>query len=361
MNEFPQFTVILSGYQTAPYLPKALKSIACQTLHDFDVICYVEESTDESLAICQEFARNDSRFKVVSAPKSGAVATTRNYGIDHAAGEYMVTLDGDDWIAPDMLEKLSKKIASTGALDVLSFSAVTTETEDVDWDGAPRITNFRPSDAAGVFSGLEAIRRTGRNGSRMNNHTVLSIYRTAFLRERKLYQKDGMLMEDFEWTPRVWFHAERFAYIDEPFYVYRRRPGSLTTEASSRIIIDVAHEFRSLLKFADEHSVPDDILPIWGNQWISILYWFLFHPVTSRKISNADRSRALKIIMDDNGRTQIWRLAARSSRPKRIALPLVLLAAKGWQWPAKVFFRKLYYPLIGWKTSKNAFRKKSQH
>ena len=86
----PKFTIILSGHQTAPYLPKALNSIVAQTFKDFEVICHVEEPTDDSLAICRARAQTDARFKVVSAPKSGAVATTRNYGIDHATGEYLI-------------------------------------------------------------------------------------------------------------------------------------------------------------------------------------------------------------------------------------------------------------------------------
>ena len=346
MPNTPKFTIILAGYQTAPYLPKALDSIAQQAFTDFEAICYVEESTDDSLAICRAQAEKDPRFKVVSAPKSGAVATTRNYGIDHARGEYLVVIDGDDWIMPEMLEKLAAKLESTGAIDVLAFAAVSTETEDADLTAAPRLSNFRPSDANGIFSGIEAIRRAGRNGGQMRNHTCFNTYRTAFLRECGIRQTDGILMEDMESTPRIWFAAKTFAYLDEVLYVYRRRAGSLTTEASGRIAIDVARQFRSLTEFAASHNIPADIMTIWSNQWISVLYWFMFHPVTSRKISDADRKSALDILFKDGGRKLFARLTEQASLPKRIALPLILLASAGIQLPAKLFFRQLYYPLL---------------
>ncbi len=80
MNQ-PKFTVIIACYQTEPYLPKALESVASQTYKDFEAICYVEESTDRSLEICREMAEKDPRFIVSTGPKSGGVATTRNYGI----------------------------------------------------------------------------------------------------------------------------------------------------------------------------------------------------------------------------------------------------------------------------------------
>lgn len=345
-SSMPLFTVVLSGYQTEPYLQKALDSIASQTFRDFEAICYVEESTDRSLEICQAMAERDPRFKVATGPKSGAVATTRNYGIDHASGQYLSVLDGDDWLMPDMLEKLAEKLEKTGPVDVLTFAAATTESEDVDPDTARRFTNFGQSDGNGVFSGLDAIRRTGRNGGSIHNFTWLSIYRIAFLREHQLYQTDGLLMEDCEWNPRVWFFAKRVAYLDQTLYIYRRRPGSLTTETSPRIILDLARQFRSLAAFAGSHDLPDDILSIWSNQWFSMLFWFMFHPVTSRKISDADRKSALDILFDERGMDLFMRLGARTSRPKRMALPLIRLAAKGFLFPAKFYFRCLYYPLL---------------
>ena len=68
--------------------------------------------------------------------------------------------------------------------------------------------------------------------------------------------------------------------------------------------------------------------------------------VSSRKISNADRKQALEKLLSGEGRTQFLKLLSRASRPKRLARPLILLAAKGVQFPAKVFFRILYYPLV---------------
>ena len=351
MSQHPLFSIILAGYRTEPYLQKALDSAANQTFRDFEVICYVEESPDRSLEMCRAMAARDPRFIVATGLKSGGVGATRNYGIDHASGTYLVVLDGDDWLAEDMLEKLADKLGQTGPLDVLSFMAVSTETEDVDPASARRFTNFSPKDRTGTFSGQDAIRKAGRNGGQFHAYTVLSIYRTSFLREHRLYQKLGV-MEDFEWTPRVWYYAERMAYLDDVFYFYRRRANSLTTEASSRIIYDLTGHIRSLLSFADSEPVPGDILTIWSNQWIAVFFWFMFHPVTSAKISDADRKQALARLFDGDGRARFLKLLSRASRPKRLARPLILLSAKGVQFPAKLFFRGFYYPMIERRSKK---------
>ena len=342
----PFFTVILPGYQSAPYLQKALDSIANQTFRDFEVICYVEESTDRSLEICQAMAERDSRFKVATGPKSGGAGVSRNYGIDHASGEYVVFVDSDDWILPNMLEVLGNKLKKTDPLDVLSFDVVSIEGDDVDLEQAKRFTNFSVSDTEGIFSGPDAIRRAGRhNGGSFHAFSVISIYRVAFLRKYRLYQKRG-IFEDFEWVPRVWFYAERMAYINEVFYVYRRRPLSLTTELSSRAIYDIVGQLRSLMTFAADNPVPEDILSIWSNQWVSALFWFMFHPISSRKIIDADRKQALFILFEGNGKARFLQILAKASYPKRIARPLIQLAAKEILFPAKFYFQRIYYPLI---------------
>ena len=345
MNDAPRFTVVIAGYQTEPYLPRSLGSVKDQSFADFEAICYVEESTDDSLALCRRFAEGDPRFRVASGARSGAVATTRNYGIDHARGEYLVVLDGDDWIVPDMLGKLDAALREAGDPELLSFAAVTTESDGVDLRGAPRLSNFGAAESGEVFSGQEAIRRLGRRGGSICNYTWLSVYRLDFLRGHRLYQSDGLMMEDFEHTPRVWFFAERMSYLDEVLYVYRRRPGSLTTQSSPRLVLDLAHQVLSLENFAESNPVPEEIMRIWSNQWLTILYWFMFHPVSSRKVPDPDRRRALEFLFADGGAARFRKLAARASLPKRLAEPLVEWAAKGWQFPAKLYFRGLYYPL----------------
>ncbi len=346
MSEHPRFTLIVSGYQNEPYLPKTLDSIAKQTFRDFEAICYVEDSSDKSLELCRDFSQSDSRFKIASGPKTGGVGATRNYGIEHASGEYLVVVDGDDWIVPDMLETLDEKLRTIGVVDVVAFAAISTEVEDFPLDHAKAISNFDKSCEIGVFSGLEAIRRSGRRGGGFHSFTWLNIYRTAFLREHHLYQQVGWLMEDFGWMPHVFVAAEKLAYVDRKLYIYRRRPGSLTTENMARSASHAVHQFRSLAEFAAKQNLPEDILTIFSNQWLATLYWFLFHPVTSRKIPDSERRNALKALFADEGRTYFQRLVKLASLPKRIATPLVYLAARGWQMPAKIYFRQFYYPLV---------------
>ena len=343
----PLFTIALLGHQCAPYLPKALSSVDSQGFADCEVLCLVEESTDDSLDICREWAEKRPEARVVTLPRSGSGAASRNHAIDHAAGRYLVFVDGDDWLRPGALERLAEKLRGTGDVDVLAFASVSVESETADLSRAPVGSNFAPGDADGVFSGTDAIRRAARHrGGGFLGYSWLNAYRTAFLRENRLHQPVGLLLEDAEWMARVWFLAGRFAYLDEILYVYRRRPQSTTTEASSRIIHHLVRNLRSVMAFAETRAVPRDIAAVWASQWLSMLYWFLYHPVSSAKIQDEDRRRTLAALFADGGRKSFLRFARLAPLSKRVALPFLFLSALGWQMPGKLFFRRVYYPLV---------------
>lgn len=346
LDESIKFTIVVLGYETELYLPRALSSIDAQTYRNFDVICVVEESRDESLEVCRKWADRGNDCIVISRPKSGSGSLPRNYTIDHAKGSYLVFVDGDDWLEPFALQKLAGKLGEIGEVDVLSFAAFTMPDGNDSPQARRKITNFRAFDEKAIFSGLDAIRKIGRNGGAFHGYTWLNCYRTAFLRAHALYQKKGVIMEDAEWMARVLYMAKRVAYMDEPLYIYRRRQGSALAEASSRIIYNIAENFISIAIFAEQNSVPQDIAAVWANQWLSLLFWFMYAPVSSRKIADRDRREVVAALFGGQDGARIRHICCYASRMKRIGLFFVRLVRYGWQLPAKLFFRAFYYPLL---------------
>ena len=343
----PLFSVVVAGHQTAPWLPQAIASVETQPFRDFEAILYVEDSSDGSLDIARAAAARDGRFRAISGPKSGSGAETRNYGIRHAAGRYVVFLDGDDWLAPCMLGELAGKLAKTGDVDILAFSAVAANGDTVDWNTAPRLGNFGPDDARRVVSGLDALRSMQHRNVRFLGYSWLNAFRTDFLRQGNLYQTPGLFLEDYEHLHRSLFAARRVACLDKPLYAYRARPESATSQRSPAAFLDAARQIRSLLDCVRNLSLPPDILSYLANQWLGFLHWMLFHPATARKHPRADQDRAFAILSARDGMRHFRWLSDRASLPRRIAWPFFRLAAAGHPLPALLFFRFLYYPLLG--------------
>ena len=100
-------SIIVPVYNVKPYICKCLDSIIVQTYQDWECILVDDGSTDGSGAICDEYAKNDSRFVVVHKQKEG-VSIARNVGIDKSRGDFITFIDADDWIQSKHIETLYK-------------------------------------------------------------------------------------------------------------------------------------------------------------------------------------------------------------------------------------------------------------
>ncbi len=108
-NIMPKFSVIIPIYNIEPYLRQCVDSVLNQTYSDFEVILVDDGSPDNCPSICDEYAKTDSRVRVLHK-KNGGLVSARKAGASVAEGEYIVCVDGDDWIADTHLENFNSII-----------------------------------------------------------------------------------------------------------------------------------------------------------------------------------------------------------------------------------------------------------
>lgn len=106
-------SIIVPIYNTEQYLNKCLKSIQNQTYSFIEVIMIDDGSTDESRKVANRYVEKDERFRLYSQVNSG-VSVARNRGLDLANGEYVLFVDSDDWIEPQMVETLIHNMCEYG-------------------------------------------------------------------------------------------------------------------------------------------------------------------------------------------------------------------------------------------------------
>lgn len=99
----PDVSIIIPVYNADKYLSASMQNVLNQTYHNIEVILIDDGSTDSSGQICDEYAKQDQRIKVLHQENSG-VSTARNNGIRNATGKYIMFLDVDDGIDNDLLE-----------------------------------------------------------------------------------------------------------------------------------------------------------------------------------------------------------------------------------------------------------------
>ena len=98
-------SIIVPVYNVENYIERCLKSLVNQTLKDIEILIINDGTPDNSIEICEKYAKNDNRIKIFNKENEG-LGLTRNYGIERATGEYIAFVDSDDYVTLDMCENL---------------------------------------------------------------------------------------------------------------------------------------------------------------------------------------------------------------------------------------------------------------
>lgn len=101
----PKVSIIVPIYNAEKYLDRCVDSILSQTFLDFELLLIDDGSPDRSGEICDEYAQKDNRIHVFHK-ENGGVASARQFGLEHAQGEFVIHADPDDYVEPSMLEEL---------------------------------------------------------------------------------------------------------------------------------------------------------------------------------------------------------------------------------------------------------------
>ncbi len=102
----PKISIIVPVYNVEKYLDRCMNSIINQTMNEIEIILVDDKSPDNCPRLCDEYAKQDSRIKVIHKNKNEGLGYARNTGLDIATGEYIAFVDSDDFVTVDLCEKL---------------------------------------------------------------------------------------------------------------------------------------------------------------------------------------------------------------------------------------------------------------
>ena len=227
-------SIIVTIYNLETYMAECIESLQNQTMHDIEIILVNDGSKDGSGAICDRYAEKDSRIKVIHK-ENGGVSAARNLGMRVASGEYLAFVDGDDYVAPDMYEKMLKALQKENA-DVAICSC-----SRIDEQG-----NLRPDEEYWcllpnmIVSGKEII-NTVKIPEDQQWLTVIACNRLC---KRKVYDnlvwKEGKVREDEFFFMDFYERIGKAVCLSEPLYLYRVRNESITSEKNLLFYLGMA-------------------------------------------------------------------------------------------------------------------------
>lgn len=224
-----KYSIIVPIYNISSYIDQCVGSIVSQTYKNLEVILVNDGSKDDSLEKIREWGKRDSRVVVVDKP-NGGLSSARNAGLKHATGDYILYVDGDDWIDVKALAEADRFIAEHGQVDMICFDYYAYYSE------ADK-TRISYNSKETICSGERFF-----ENSTFKMTAWSKLYRKAYLEMMGLEFLEGRLHEDLSYTIPLCLCADKVGYINQPLYYYRQnREGSIMTKVSYRNVLDYSH------------------------------------------------------------------------------------------------------------------------
>ncbi len=226
-------SVIIPIYKVEKYIKKCVYSVIQQNYTNIEVILVDDGSPDNCPQICDEFAANDDRIKVIHKA-NGGLSDARNVGVNEATGDYILFLDSDDyWEGKNCLDSLVDRAKLQP--DIILYG-----TYDTNEEGTFRRKSRGDYNTYEIRKSRdEAIQSLFSTNQFPGSAWVVAANR-KFLVENNISFIRGIKSEDIDWLLHVFSKANKIDCVNDSFYMYLRgRQGSITNSYNARSIEDI--------------------------------------------------------------------------------------------------------------------------
>ena len=240
-----KLSIIIPIYNIQRFVEQCVNSVLKQNYNEYEVILVDDGSKDLSGIIADKIANNNNNVKVYHK-ENGGLSDTRNYGIKKAKGEYLLFVDGDDFIKDNVLGNLVNCIEKNNNPDVIFLN----------------ICKWFNNAAIPMNEGINSKIIEGKNKEKiLKNIAKLNkfpgsactkLVKRKIVLDNNLFFEKGLLSEDIDWVIRLLNKAETFAYCNHEYYFYRQnREGSITNNVKSKNINDL---MKTIVKFSNKET-----------------------------------------------------------------------------------------------------------
>ena len=269
----PEISVIMPVYNIEKYLPTAIESILKQTFKNFELIVLDDKSEDNTLSIAKDFAKKDSRVKVIELEKRQKQGVGRNIGIQYAIGDYIMFLDGDDIAKDNFLEKMFFAIKKTNA-DIAMCKFQTLD------DRNGKISDTHPFGQVNIseemiekgFTPLDIKQQIFT----IPNIVWNKIYSKQYLIDKQIsFPAIITMCEDIIFGINATLKADKLAYVDENLLYYRINRPKASSGGKDDTFFDVFTQYEILTKNFKEMNIYDSIKKEFISDAIYTMLFFL--------------------------------------------------------------------------------------
>lgn len=316
------FSIIVPVYNTEKYLPQCVESVLGQTFADFELLLVDDESPDGSGNLCDAYAEQDGRVKVIHQ-KNGGPSVARNHGMDIAKGEYILFLDSDDlWGHPKVLEEIYHEIIVSHP-DVVLLKH---RKFDSDSSVFEECTNHsQTQDISDLSYGQQLSFCVA--SQLFDSCPWNKVFRRELMSRYDLRFIDGIIAEDIDWAARLALAASSLAIVSEPAYLYRKgRPDARTMSLTLQNLIDTKGSLERCIAYMVPEKRDRDFLDAYYSY---VAYRYVIWMAESAVVKDSGK-RALIHQMKQHK----WLLCYSLNRKVKLAHRVCLVA--GWRMSAQL-------------------------
>lgn len=234
-------SIIVPIYGIEQFISQCIESLLNQTYLNLEIILVDDGSKDRSGKICDEYAKKDSRITVYHK-QNGGLTSARNYGLERTTGEWIMHIDGDDWIEPDAVERLLNEANKTNADIVFA---------DFWFD-------YPDKHIANNFFNWNKQGNDGLKEYISSPWTCLA----GSIQKRDLYTTNGLkspeginYCEDFHLIVRLCYFAKNIVKVEQPLYHYRQHNSSIIHNNCKKNGIDERRVYADIIDFFKQQGI----------------------------------------------------------------------------------------------------------
>lgn len=218
MGEIPFFSIIMPVYGVEKYLRTAIDSVLAQSFDDFELILVDDCSPDSSGKICDEYASVYKNIRVIHLEKNGGLSNARNQGLDVCRGNYVIFMDSDDLIEPNLLEKAKAGLEEDTQILVFGvkrfYENAKGETTKTEYLAPAEVSAEGSKGIADAFVTL--------NHAKVFPFAWNKVYKHSFLSDVDVHFENTKLIEDFLFNIDLFGKAKFVKVIGDCLYCYRK-------------------------------------------------------------------------------------------------------------------------------------------
>lgn len=258
----PHVSIIIPAYNCEQFIRPMLQSVVDQTAKNFEVIVIDDGSTDATSSIVGEMIRICGRIRLIEQENRGP-GMARNVGLENALGEYVVFLDADDLIDPNLIAHAYTRAKETDA-DIVIYKMRLLDMEDEivkplpdNWNAADFPAEFAPVDHADVLF------------DSFKNWPPDKLFRRDFLKQNEIIFPPLYRTEDLLFTCSALASAQKIALLDEELYTYRVNIATSSTQNIDNAPLDFYESCRLLKAYLDYRGLFDTFRKSYNN-WVGL-------------------------------------------------------------------------------------------